>query len=816
MKNLIIRQRFAVLARTTAVIAGIALLGACSESSTTDLGDHGAPTIVLTGDTSAVDTVLRMTATVSDNLGIKQVHIQSITPVVAAFDTVFTSSSTSASFTLGLAVPSTLPLGTAVTIVATAVDGAGNKSAPDTLKLTVGNLTPPTSVITSPASGTVVVQGKSLILSISGSSAVKVAGLGYVTSGSFVASDSTLLSSPLADSTSIIDTLKIPAGAPTGSLIVTPFVRDSLGQRALGTPITLSVQTVAGTTSPPAVDFGSTKRVEVTDTVHVEATDPNGIKYTGFEVRTSPNSSANPVVRDSTAFDGTLISVPSTFSLALPSNVFSNFTQPVPIYVRAFAQNSNGVRDYARLSNGAVREDTLYVVAGVTRGLPQGGSVADALYHAGRDQLFLTNPGTLTNPVSRLEVFNLADSSFKAGIPVGSGPWGITAWPGNHTGTMGDTLLVANSRGTNISYVRISPSLPYQEVNRYQLPNLVAYTVTTERDNNGILVEKRTIYDFSDRPQYVAATCKTLLSNACGDVILTYSTTPTPGQVTPFNQNNGTLRWENLTRTAIDYQKSHFFFEQAMGLEDGVTDTLEVVRYGNGAATTLVPANQTLGTRIVGTDTQVIGYSVVIRLKQLGFHDTTFVRNSGDFKRAVFGEGGYVTPDSRAMTYDVDAGYISTYLGLPIPIPVVDTGISLPFNISNFIANNAQRVTGVATNFDGSRYAIRGDSTFIIDHSLTLQGILSTTAANSGLDFHPSSTPGLGRLLFTASADANIEVWETCHFTRIATIPIRDPVVGPIKAAVRNVNGKLILFGVTSKGVVIVTLPNNYPATCTL
>ena len=67
--------------------------------------------------------------------------------------------------------------------------------------------------------------------------------------------------------------------------------------------------------------------------------------------------------------------------------------------------------------------------------------------------------------------------------------------------------------------------------------------------------------------------------------------------------------------------------------------------------------------------------------------------------------------------------------------------------------------------------------------------------------------------MFAASADANLEVWETCHFQRVAVVPIRDPIIGPIKAALRS-NGKLIIFGVTAKGVVIVTLPNTFQAAC--
>jgi hypothetical protein len=41
----------------------------------------------------------------------------------------------------------------------------------------------------------------------------------------------------------------------------------------------------------------------------------------------------------------------------------------------------------------------------------------------------------------------------------------------------------------------------------------------------------------------------------------------------------------------------------------------------------------------------------------------------------------------------------------------------------------------------------------------------------------------------------------------VSTIPIRDPIVGPIRVAT-NGSGQRILVGVTANGIVIVRLPN--------
>ena len=50
------------------------------------------------------------------------------------------------------------------------------------------------------------------------------------------------------------DTIAIPANAAPGTLTITPFLRDSLGQRATGPSITITVQTAAQINSVPVVN----------------------------------------------------------------------------------------------------------------------------------------------------------------------------------------------------------------------------------------------------------------------------------------------------------------------------------------------------------------------------------------------------------------------------------------------------------------------------------------------------------------------------------------------------------------------------------
>ncbi|HST07334.1 MAG TPA: hypothetical protein VLJ83_04145, partial [Gemmatimonadaceae bacterium] len=583
--------------------------------------------------------------------------------------------------------------------------------------------------------------------------------------------------------------------------------------------ITLTVQTVSQVNSIPVVNqfcvgnsaynnaCGHSSRIEVTDSVHVEADDPSGIVGLGYEVR----STAGGAIDDSSTFvsNGQLTFQPHTFQMHLPYTSF-----PTIAYVQVFARNSNGVKAYAKLTSGQDRIDTVTVVAGVTRGLPFGGQVADALYHPGKDRLYLTNI-----QLNRVEVFSLVDSSFKAPVVVGSRPWGITAWPRDRNGTMGDTLLVANSGGTDVSYVDLDAGASGSglEVFRYALPNILAFTVTSVTSTtapNGPPIQQRTKYDFSDRPQYLAATCITA-GTACSQVVVAYSTTPTPGQSAPFSSRNGTVRWENLTNGT-----SHLFFEQAIGQEAGRGDTLEVIRYdaNTGAATTLVPYRQKIG---VAPDTGF--YSIVVTIGRLAFRDTTFIRNSGNFQRAVLGEGGSVL-GSRAMTFDATRGFETTVLtpgGNPaiLPVPSVDLGVSQPQDVTDWTANSFAQVKGVGINFDGSLAGVRGDSTYVINPNLRLQGVLGTTASNAGLDFHPLNTgpnsfPLSTRLAFAASAEPLIEIFDTHCYQRVGTIPIRDPIIGPLTAAYRQSTGQLVLVGATARGVVIAQLPNTFATTC--
>jgi hypothetical protein len=609
-----------------------------------------------------------------------------------------------------------------------------------------------------------------------------------------------------------LDTALSLVGASTGTLTITPFMIDSLGRQTLGSPVSLFVTNVVPTNTIPVVDFQIASRIEARDTIHVEARDRSGVTWVGYEVRNLP--SGTPFfAADSIAIPANTSSVTKTFKMRLNITTF-----PTSLQVQAFARNAN-TRDYARKpvgNTGVIRTDTVVVVAGLTTPLAAGGLVADALYHPPTNSIYLSNIER-----NELDVFNLGDSTFHTPIQVGSRPWGLAAWPRDRSGTMGDTLLVANSGGTLISYVNTNTQ---REVSRYPLPVLLAQTVTSTTGSNGVLTETITDYVFSDRPQYLAATCKGGLApgSPCGDVVLVYTTTPTPGQSVPFI-NDGTVRWENLNT-----HQSHFFFEQAMGQSADTKDTLQVQRFaaqGVGSSGAIVPFRQRF---ITGVDTSF--YSIVIKIPALGFRDTTYTRNSGNFRRAVIGEGGAAggvgtQPNSRAMLYDVTTGFETQFTDKfgnlqNLPIPVIDDGVSGSFLVTDFIANTATPVTGVAINFDGELAGVRADSTYLFDNSLRLQGLLQTSAGNAGIDFHPQNAgipaPGPSggtHLFFAASNQPQVEVYNTNFYARCLVVPTRDPVIGPIKSAPTG-GGNVVIVGATAHGVVILRVTAAQLAAC--
>jgi hypothetical protein len=370
-----------------------------------------------------------------------------------------------------------------------------------------------------------------------------------------------------------------------------------------------------------------------------------------------------------------------------------------------------------------------------------------------------------------------------------------------------------------MSIVNVNPA-GRRETRRHRLPNFLVQSVQTEIDPaTGTIKVNVTTHDFSDRPQYLGVTCRPNTGGvacAADSIFAVYSTTPTPGQTPPF-ENRGTVRWENLTAGT---PHSHFFWEHAQVTPSPDADSLQV----------LVDRGPTIPIDTVLS----VAKGIMVDMPSLGFQQITYVRNSGNATHALIGEGGDVSL-ARAIGYNGNRTLLRTrdttiIITTQIDGPSeVDFGITPGIRVSDFIANTATPVRSVAINFNGLTNIIRADSVYVLDENLRLAGLIPVSGTNPGMDlnFQHAFDPFIGgtsgtfggaadsslRMVFLARPDANIDVFDTFFFDRVTTIPIRDPIIGPLRVALLP-GGEQILIGVTARGVVTVRfpqIPNIFP-----
>jgi hypothetical protein len=691
--------------------------------------------------------------------------------------------------------------------VAVVATSTANDSTRDTSVIRIVN-GPRVSVL-QPLAGAVTAIGKSVTVQVHGIHPQGVKILGWRATGVVTKNDSTIFSpvgGVLADTQTFTSSLAIPAGTAAGNVTIVPFATDSLGDPSgQTTGVTVSVQSVVGDVTPPLVQFTVPLRVEVGDSITVTATDPSGITKVGFFVRDTVGTVLHG---DSVTFAGTATNVSQRFRL----NLDTITTYPRVVRVEAFGVDgattpNRGVSSFSGTPKATpADQDTLTVVAGMTIALPQGGQFGDAVVNPNRNELYLTN--TLLDQV---EIFRLATNTFAAPIRVGARPLGIALWPRDTLGNNRDTVIVANSGGTNLSIVDVAAG---NELSRRRLANYTVQTVKTQPTSAGGIQILTTDYDLSDRPQYLGATCRHVTAAVCDSVVAIYSTAPTPAQPGPFT-SRGYLATENLS-SPITPGSGHLFYELA---SPGV-DTLQII-----AVRDTLPG-QAIRDTILGA-----GIGVLVDLSTVAFQESTFVRNSGDFNHAVIGEGGLNQGFARALTFDGRAPVTS--IALP-PCPLknpstgatvgflnctakIDGGVSPGILVRDFLVNRAAKVVSVATNFNGRTNLVRADSIYAFDFTLKQTGLMQVGSGFSGMDFDPNNafdantrTSGAlnknDRLVFAARPDANIDVFDTYWYARVATVPIRDTIIGPVRVA--KSGGTLILVGVTSRGLVVVRLPN--------
>ncbi len=699
-----------------------------------------------------------------------------------------------------------------VHIIATAVNAANDTSHDTTVVRIVGG---PKVVVLQPTAGAVTAVNLYVRIQVRGIHPTGVKTLGWASTGAVVDTNfqtyAVNAAGVLPDTQTFTDSVLVSKSTPD-SLVITPFATDSSGDPSGIAPgVTVHIQTAATDTTPPLVQDTVPLRVEVGDSITVTATDQSGVKIIGFLVSDTAGAT---VSTHADTLSGKSTNVTVRFGLNLGSITSFPFRVTATGFAvdAATAANKGG----SSVSGIPVRWpkaalDTLTVVAGTTVGLPQGGAIGDAIvdsvHGGGADPLLLLS----NTPLDQVEVLHLKTSTFGKAIRVGSQPVGIALWPKDTLGSYFDSVIVANSGGTNLSLVDVKDST---EMRRRAVPNWSLATIKTQTNAGGGLDTVVTAYELADRPQYLGTTCRKGGVSACDSVIVVYSSAPTGAQPNPFF-NRGYLAWENITAAIGTHGAGHLFYEQA---DRGTTqDTIEIV-----AVRDTVPG-------VPIRDIEVgPGAGVIRDIANIAFQDSTFVRNSGNFVHALMGEGGLNQGFARALMYDATKG-ISTVAGTgcnPALVACqaqVDAGVSDALYVSDFVTNRASPVLSVATNFNGRTNLVRADSIYAFDWTLKQTGLMQAGIGIAGMDFNPNNafdaatrTSGAlnknNRLVYAADPATGIDVFDTYWYQKIATIPIRDTIIGPIRVAISGTT--TYLAGVTSHGVVVVQvppIPNPFP-----
>jgi hypothetical protein len=421
---------------------------------------------------------------------------------------------------------------------------------------------------------------------------------------------------------------------------------------------------------------------------------------------------------------------------------------------------------------------TRQVVGGRTVTLPAGGRIMDAAVDTVRKNLLLSNISR-----DRIEVFRLEAEQFSTFIPVGSQPWGLGV------NRNGDTLLVANSGGTNVSSVYLGPlnglgpafEVPHA---RFLTPDVRLFDVERKLDGAGFvrynvfLVPPGSPASFSDRPQFLAQdfTGRVLYSTkttSVGNVGTIRKAFVPTGAVAPevvlFWEHGAMLPNEDFTgianadRVTADAGGLGVFIEDHV---PGFPDSLVAVG-------PYPPDSAAAAARALGSD--VVAVAGRFSVNNLGFTDTTFVAISGNRRLAVFGEGRAAV--GRIIMYDAAQDFISDVV-----------------RVTDLLTNAAERVRGIGLNYDGTLGVARGNSAYFFTTDLRLQGVAPLPAGGAGAVLHPlhANAKSLDNpvgtynpnthLAFVGTGERTVDIVDTFHFFRSGRIFIRDVVSGPLRA----------------------------------
>lgn len=694
-------------------------------------------------------------------------------------------------------------------VVVTAWDRAGNSTS-DTVSLIIGG---PEVRFLNLQDGQNVVAGLSRNIRVSLRDPVGVSRVEVIVSGAFQTSFVRNFNPAVAE-TVVDTTLVIPSGI-TGSIRLEARAINVAGNPGSDGPITLNVVPVGVADQVPPrvrVQMTSPERLEIRDSIRVEVTGQDDDGGSGV-VRAGYTALAISQLRQDTL----VVSEERTFTPARTGTLTQAFRfQPFNVDSLSLPDTlifevTGYMLDQAGNCGAGIRADTLLslpcvtvagggvtaqgaqglrqtrsVVAGRTVNLPAGGRVQDAAVDTIRRNLLLANTSR-----NQVEVFRLQQENFALPLGAGSRPWGL------HINRTGDTLLVANSGGTDVSSLylgdRNGVGAREDTQRRILTPDVTLWDVRRTQEQQGVTFERIILpavgdAGFSDRPQY-------LVQDATGRLV--YST------VTSAGGQRGTVRKAFTPaggRTEVQILFEHAAFtrsEEFTAIANADDFGFSLVPTGDSAGS--VEAMVTLTDHVPGFPDQVItgsgleipvaaanlraqGSDVYVatgmrwNMAEVGFEDTTYVAAAGDGSWVVIGEGA-LSPLGRIIMYNAAEDRVSDVV-----------------QVRDILTNAGERVAGVGLNNDGTLGVARGFEAYFFNPDLRLRGVADLPAGGAGATMHPlhANFPSLdnpgGRyepnthLAFLGTGERTIDIVDTFRFRRLGRIYLRDVITGPLRA----------------------------------
>ena len=704
-------------------------------------------------------------------------------------------------------------------IMAIATDGAGNV---DTALRRVNLVSGPAVTLLAPNAGDSVPQSVPMNFSVrvqsnQGVRIVRVRVQGETTWPAAAALDTTYndtIAGTQRDVT-ISHAHLVPANAPPGGRItITASAFDVTGNPGSAPPRVVFVRQIG--TSAPRVTQVVPGRMEATDSITIIATG-DGITRVGFRIRD---------------LNGNLLKDTSVATLPVASNVrrdmqinLASTHQGKSVRVSSYADDQLGVRGFSVTNTIAgsqtdsllAHADSSLIVYGQSFALPRDGVVGDIQVDTARSRVLISNMNA-----NRLEVWENASRVFDVnGVAVGSQPWGMAS------SVHRDTLLVANSGGTNISRVFLGPiggpvsSMREVLSQRIRTRTNFLWRFTESFDGAGAqhFSEPAPIL-YSDRPQFIGQTT---------DTVIYFSTRPTA------SAPEGTVRYIDPRQQFPDLRTFVFVREMATTTKNYVfvdIDSAKVQTQGTGFNDTLYVYDHRPGTdsvsrlvkipTIAGADPRFVNglppgprtaimaldsifatgtcevrkittnpplakltqlpncsdAGIIFNVDPVGITDTTFVALSADKNWIAFGQGN-ANPGFMMM------GQATPNSGLdPFFSPIITQ-----FDLTN---QASERVFGLAIDSTGLTVAAHGSQSFFsavdLPFHLRLQGIYGDAGTGgAGIAYHPRAN-GTGsltceRLAFAADGARSIHAVDLAFFIRRGRFDLKHQLYGPIRVS---------------------------------